>query len=96
MTPTARRWLAVCLLPPAAAAWFWFRPAADGTDYLINGIILACLCVFLFKYVLFALIGAHLRGDPAARKQAAWQFVPLLLFTVYIVFYFVAGGLQAA
>lgn len=91
MNTHRRRWFIVCLLPLAAAAWFALNPAADAADYLLNGIILACLCVFLIKYVLFALIGAHLRGDAAARKQAAWQLLPLAVFAAYIVGYFVAA-----
>lgn len=91
MNPNRRRWLAVCLLPIAATVWFAFNSAADRSGHLLNGIILACLCVFLGKYVLFALIGAHLRGDTSTRKQAAWQFLPLAAFSAYIVWYFIGS-----
>lgn len=91
MNPIHRRWLAVCLLPLLTSVWFLLNPAADQSSHLLNGVILSCLCVFLFKYILFALIAAHLRGDLPARKQAAWQFLPLIIFTAYIVFYFVSG-----
>lgn len=85
------RWLGVCLVPMMLGMWFQISPAKDATDYLINGIILACANVFLFKWVLFAYIGARLKQDNATQRQALWQFVPLVLFAVAIVGYFQAA-----
>ena len=89
MNPHQRRWLAVCLLPLVLTAILAWRGAADAKTVLTNGIILACAAVFLFKYVLFALIGAHLRQDGYGRRQAALQMLPLAVFVLYIVYYFV-------
>ena len=62
--PLPFRWLLVCLLPLFTAVYFHFFPATPGSSgFLINGIILACECAFLFKYVLFALITHHLKGE---------------------------------
>lgn len=89
MNPHQRRWLVVCLLPLILAAVLAWRGAADAKDALLNGIMLVCGAVFLFKYVLFALIGAHLRQDSYGRRQAALQMLPLAVFVLYIVYYFV-------
>lgn len=89
MNPHQRRWLAVCLLPPLLAAVLAWRGAADAKTGMLHGIMLVCAAVFLFKYVLFALIGAHLRHDLPARRQAALQMLPLAAFALYIVYYFV-------
>lgn len=87
--PLLIRWLLVCLLPLFTIAYFIFNPAEQGsTRFLINGIILACECAFLFKYILFALIGHHLRGEHAHKQHTAWQFTPLILFIAYICHYF--------
>lgn len=83
------RWIAVTLLPLLAVLWFTLFPASDPTDYLINGIILSCLCVFLLKAVLFAMIGAHLKQQHAQKRQALLQLIPLIFFTIFIIWYFV-------
>jgi len=71
-SPLPLRWLLVCLLPLFTAVYFHFFPATPGSSgFLINGIILACECAFLFKYVLFALITHHLKGEFAYRRQTA-------------------------
>ena len=49
---------------------------------------LACECAFLFKYVLFALITHHLKGEFAYRRQTALLFLPLILLVVYTFYYF--------
>jgi len=49
---------------------------------------LACECAFLFKYVLFALVIHHLKGEFAYRRQTALLFLPLILLAVYIFYYF--------
>lgn len=85
------RWLGVCFIPLGLWLGLQAAPAKDATDYLINGIILACANVFLFKWVLFAYIGARLKQDNATQRQALWQFVPLMLFAVAIVWYFQAA-----
>ena len=56
-----KSWLAVCLLPLLLALWFALNPAHDATGYLLHGVVMCCACVFLLKYVLFALVSAHLR-----------------------------------
>ena len=48
----------------------------------------ACECAFLFKYVLFALVIHHLKGEFAYRRQTAILFLPLILLVVYIFYYF--------
>lgn len=85
------RWAIVVLLPLLTAVYFHWQNPSDATDYLINGIILACEAAFLFKFVLFAVIGHHLRGEVAAKRQASYLFLPILLFVIYIVFYFLAA-----
>ena len=86
--PVLLRLAAVTLLPAAAALWFHLRPAANRTGFLIDGIIMACLCTFLFKYILFACIGHRLRGEKRLQKQTALLFLPLALFALYICRYF--------
>ena len=49
---------------------------------------LACECAFLFKYVLFALVTHHLKGEFVYRRQTALLFLPLILLVVYIFYYF--------
>jgi len=49
---------------------------------------LACECAFLFKYVLFALVTHHLKGEFAYRRKTALLFLPLILLVVYIFYYF--------
>lgn len=82
------RLAAVTLLPAASALWFHLRPAANRTGFLIDGIIMACLCTFLFKYILFACISHRLRGEKRLQKQTALLFLPLALFALYICRYF--------
>jgi len=53
-----KSWLAVCLLPLLLALWFALNPAHDATGYLLHGVVMCCACVFLLKYVLFALVSA--------------------------------------
>ncbi|MDO4877912.1 MAG: hypothetical protein Q3966_01270 [Neisseria sp.] len=84
-----RRWLAVCLIPAATVAFFLCFPSLPGSsDYLADGIVLACECVFLFKYVLLVCIVHHLRGEGRQKRQAAWLFLPPVLFALYICHYF--------
>lgn len=85
------RWLGVCLIPLIFIIWFQAAPAKDATDYLINGIILACADVFLLKWVLFAYIGARLRKDSTSQYHALWQFMPLIGWMIYLVWYFQAA-----
>ncbi|MGF6147333.1 Uncharacterised protein [Kingella potus] len=87
-SPIPLRLAAVTLLPLLCALWFYFRPAANRTGFLIDGIIMACLCTFLFKYILFACIGHHLRGEMRLKRQTALLFLPLALFAAYICRYF--------
>lgn len=89
MTSHHVRWLAVCLIPLILLIWFIIFPAANPRDHLINGIIMACAAVFLFKMVLFAYIGSHLRQDRTAKKHALLQMLPPVLFGVYIAYYFI-------
>mgnify|MGYP001690601802 CR=1 FL=1 len=87
-SPLPFRWLLVCLLPLFTAVYFHFFPATPGSSgFLINGIILACECAFLFN-VLFALITRHLKGEPTYRRQTSLLFLPLILLVVYIFYYF--------
>lgn len=88
---TLIRWAIVVLIPAVTLFCFAVFPAKDATDYLINGIILACEATFLFKFVLFAVIGHHLREEPQQKKQACWLFVPIVLLVVYVVYYFMAA-----
>ncbi|MDK4688340.1 hypothetical protein [Kingella negevensis] len=83
-----KRWLIVCLTPLLLVIWFAINPAQTPTDYLINGIVMACAAAFLFKYVLFAAIWSHLKRDLRNKQHALWQFVPLGVFIGYIVWYF--------
>ena len=77
------------ILPLLTAVYFHFFPAVPGSSsFLINGIILACECAFLFKYVLFALVTHHLKGEFAYRRQTALLFLPLILLVIYIFYYF--------
>lgn len=71
MPPHLKSWLAVCLLPLLLALWFALNPAHDATGYLLHGVVMCCACVFLLKYVLFALVSAHLRQDAAAKRRLA-------------------------
>lgn len=89
MSPALRSWLAVCLLPLLLVGWFAWRPAADATGYLLNGVIMCCACVFLLKYVLFALVSAHLRQDAAAKRRTLRQLLPLAVFSAYVAYYFI-------
>ncbi|ULJ61873.1 hypothetical protein [Wielerella bovis] len=82
-----KRWLIACLLPLGMIMWFTLNPAGTPIDHLINGIIMACAATFLFKYILFAAIMAHLRGEKNQRNQTLWQFVPVFGFVAYIVWY---------
>ncbi|STZ75959.1 hypothetical protein [Bergeriella denitrificans] len=83
------RWLIVCLIPLATLLLFaLFPPHDDPTQYLINGIILACEATFLSKFVLFEVIKHHLRGEPELKKQTSLLFAPLLLLIVYLFHYF--------
>ena len=73
-----KSWLAVCLLPLLLALWFALNPAHDATGYLLHGVVMCCACVFLLKYVLFALVSAHLL-----------QLLPLAVFGGYVAYYFI-------
>lgn len=89
MSPSIQiRWAVVTLLPIVLTLWTVLFPAPDPTDHLINGIILSCACVFLFKAILFALIAAHLKQHNTSKRHATLQMLPLLLFAIYIVYYF--------
>lgn len=85
------RALAVCLIPSATAVYFHFNPAERGSiPFLTNGAILACETVFLFKFILFSVIGHHLRGEKRERAYTACLFVPIALSACYTVYYFTA------
>ncbi|QMT31554.1 hypothetical protein [Alysiella filiformis] len=85
------RWVAIVILPLILAIYVQAAQPANAADVLVNGIILACANVFLLKWVLFAYIGARLKADKITQKHALWQFVPLILFAIYIVYYFQAA-----
>ena len=82
------RWLLVCLLPAVTALFFILRPSADDSAHLIRGIILACECAFLLKFVLFEAVGHHLRGEAALKRATLWLLLPLLVLLLYICHYF--------
>ena len=88
MNPIALRWLTVIIIPSALIAWFALAPANNPTDYLINGIIMSCAAVFLFKYILVTAIMARLRQDITTKKHALFQLIPIVGFIAYIVVYF--------
>ena len=75
-SPLPFRWLLVCLLPLLTAVYFHFFPAVPGSSG------------FLIKYVLFALVTHHLKGEFAYRRQTALLFLPLILLVIYIFYYF--------
>lgn len=82
------KWLVVCLIPLITLLAFAIFPPPDHTQYLINGIILACEATFLFKFVLFDTIKHHLRQDSVAKRKTMLLFVPILLLIVYLFHYF--------
>ncbi|MDO4696047.1 MAG: hypothetical protein Q4A49_00705 [Neisseria sp.] len=83
------RTAAVCIIPLLSILYFRFHPAEPGsTQFLLNGIILACEATFLFKFVLFSYIGHHLRGERQEQKYTAWLFLPIILLLFYIMHYF--------
>lgn len=82
------RWLIVCLIPLATRLSFAVFPPEDHTQYLINGIILACEATFLFKFVLFDVIKHHLRQESELKKQMLLLFVPIVILIVYLFHYF--------
>lgn len=85
------RTAAVCIIPLLSILYFRLNPAEpDSTPFLLNGIILACEATFLFKFILFACIGHHLRGEHHEKKRTAWLFLPIALLIAYIVYYFAA------
>ncbi|MDO4433792.1 MAG: hypothetical protein Q4B82_04345 [Alysiella sp.] len=88
---TLLRWATVILIPSFTLAYFTFVPPKDNADRLINGIILACEAVFLFKFVLFAWIGHHLRDEISAKKQVYPLFIPIILLVAYTIYYFQAA-----
>ncbi|EGZ47450.1 hypothetical protein [Neisseria wadsworthii] len=81
-------WLAVCLIPLVTIVYFTFNPAQTPANHLTYGIILACECVFLFKYVLFKFLAAHLKEQPQVKRQFARLFLPPVILTGYICHYF--------
>lgn len=81
-------WLLVCVVPMGLILWFHFSPAQNRTDFLINGIIMACAATFLFKYIGITAIMAHLQQDLINKKQALYQLIPIVLFILYIIYYF--------
>lgn len=85
------RWLIVLFVPLIIIAYMAIVPASSAIDHLIYGIILACAATFLFKFVLFALIGHHLRGEHAQKKQTLFLFIPIMLLIMYTVYYFQAA-----
>ncbi len=82
------RWLAVCLIPLGTALWFSLNAPYSDTRHLINGIILVCEGVFLLKFVLFEAIAHHLKQEYTAKQQTLWLLLPLLLLSVYLLYYF--------
>lgn len=87
-TSTRIRWITIIVFPIALMLWFTFNPAKEQTDYLINGIILSCVCVFLLKAVLFAIISSHLKQQTTEKKYALYQLIPIFFFALYIIWYF--------
>ena len=62
--------------------------AVNMTGTSLHGVVMCCACVFLLKYVLFALVSAHLRQDAAAEQRALLQLLPLAVFGGYVAYYF--------
>lgn len=85
------RWLVVIVVPAIIIAYIRIAPSANAADHLIHGIILACAATFLFKFVLFAAIGHHLRGEHTQKKQTLFLFVPIILLILYTIYYFQAA-----
>ncbi|MDO4640519.1 MAG: hypothetical protein Q4A84_02280 [Neisseria sp.] len=83
-----QHWLIVCLIPLLTIAYFSVNPAQTPSKHLLNGIILACECTFLFKYVLFKVLAAHLKKQTALKKRLQWLFIPLVLSIAYTCHYF--------
>ncbi len=82
------RWLIVCLMPIITMLAFVLIPPPDHTQYLINGIILACEATFLFKFVLFDVIKHHLKGEFELKRKTMLLFIPIVLLIIYLVYYF--------
>ena len=82
------RALIVCLIPLVTMLVFVLFPPPDHTQYLINGIILACEATFLFKFVLFEVIKHHLRQEFALKRRLMLLFIPIVLLIVYLFHYF--------
>ncbi|MBQ9601098.1 MAG: hypothetical protein IJR46_03715 [Neisseriaceae bacterium] len=82
------RWLIVLIIPAITIIYFHLIPAKDSTEHLINGIILACEATFLFKFILFAIIGHHLRGEHQEKKRQYFLFIPIILLILYTIYYF--------
>lgn len=83
-----QHWLIVCLIPGLTIAYLAVNPAQAPSQHLLNGIILACECTFLCKYVLFKVLTAHLKKQTALKKQLLWLFAPLALSITYACHYF--------
>lgn len=81
-------WLAVCLIPLATIAYIALNPAQTPSKHLLHGVVLACECVFLLKFVLFKVLAAHLKRQTGLRNRLAWLFAPLILLVFYICHYF--------
>ncbi len=82
------RWLAVCLIPLITMLAFVLIPPPDHTQYLINGIILACEATFLFKFILFEVIKHHLKHEFELKRQVILLFIPIIILIVYLFHYF--------
>lgn len=81
-------WLSICLIPLLSIAYILLNPAQTSSKHLLHGVVLACECVFLFKFVLFKTISAHLQKQFLLKKQLMQLFVPLILLALYICHHF--------
>lgn len=82
------RGLAVCLIPLLTLLAFAVFPPPDHTQYLINGIILACQATFLFKFVLFETVKHHLKHDFELKRKTMLLFIPIVFLVIYLFYYF--------
>lgn len=90
MHTLAIRWTVVILVPALTLLYLALSPAQSPQQHLIHGIVLACEAVFLFKFVLFALIGHHLRQEKRQQRQTCWLLLPVAALIGYTVYYFMA------
>ncbi|EGV37994.1 hypothetical protein [Neisseria weaveri] len=81
-------WLIICLIPLITLLLIKLTGPHDDTQYLINGIILACEAAFLFKYVLFKAVKHHLKSEDSLQRHTLFLFIPIILLVAYLFRYF--------